>query len=112
MRNQFQKILRIFPVALLTMTVSQQSYSVIVPSAFAVEGGNQTPFKTNAADDLTNIDAQVQKVIAEMTFEQARHQEKVEAIKRELRSIVKAQGSQDKNWMPAKIAMVLDQESK
>lgn len=112
MRNQFQKLMRIFPIALFAMTASQHSYQAVVPSAFAVEGGNQALLKSNAPEDLKSVDAQVQKIISDMTFEQERHQEKVEAIKKELRSMFKTQASQDKNWMPAKIAMVLDQKSK
>ena len=112
MRNQFQKLMRLFPIALFAMAAGWHSYQAMVPSALAVEGGNQALLKSNVPEDLKNVDAQVQKIISEMTFEQERHQEKVEAIKKELRAIVKTQGPQNNNWVPDKIAMVLDQESK
>ena len=114
---KIKKCLTIFTLVLISVGASENLYANDMPPVSVLESGKRISSKSDISEQLKNVESKLQKIVAEMTSEQERHQERVGNIENELRQLesslnVKLQASQEKPWMPARIAMVLDQDSK
>ncbi len=90
--------------------------AVVTPSVSDAEKReNQMLSDPNVHEKFKQIDFELQKTVSEMENEQTRHTESLENMKKELQQLqlrLNAQESQTKTWVPARVAWVLDKDTK
>ncbi len=107
----------VFATLLIFGGISQNSFSGGAPLRAAEKAENPNFSDTQKPTErFQHLNAELQKVVAEIESEQERHKESLENIKKDLQQIEShsdaAKESQKNLWVPSRIAWVVDKDEK